>query len=263
MQTMAGGRALLAVTLITTACSSSPSAPAGMGRVQFQISSTSPGIASGAPALAAVTVSKGTDVLEISSVQLVARKIKLERENGACPAPVLSEGNEDAEGHDADEVDSPECPNLRLGPLLLDPPVADAASTAFTVDLPIGTYDELKLQIHRPTDHAKDAAFLLAHPDFAGVSIRVNGTFNGTPFTFTTDLTAEVETEFETPIEVVAAGTTSITLQMDVRGWFLAQGGAALVSPLNPTLADRQRIEQNIRISFHAFEDEDHDGHDD
>jgi hypothetical protein len=234
--------------------------PDGTGRLVFQLATTPADGAAGASSVAAVTVTRGTDVVVISRVQLVARKLKLKRVNGTCPTPVLSDG--ESGQSDEDSGDAPECPNLRLGPLLLDPPLSDGAQSSFSVDLPVGTYRELELQIHKLTGSSADAALLAANPDFAGVSIQVTGTFNGAPFTFTTDLTSEVETEFTTPIEVKAASTTMLTLQLDVRGWFVAQGGAALLSPLTLTQQSRQRVEQNIRSSFHAFEDEDRDGRD-
>ena len=47
----------------------------------------------------------------------------------------------------------------------------------------------LQLQIHKPTNATADAQFLADHPDFAGISIKVTGTFNGTDFTFTSTVT--------------------------------------------------------------------------
>ncbi len=238
------------------ACSNGSTNPNADGHLRLQLATTGTGATAG-PSLADVSVTRGSDEIVISDVQLVARKLKLERADGTCPTPDLSDTG------DGDEEDSDECPNLKLGPLLLDPPLGTGAETSFTVDLPAGTYTELRLQIHKPSNNNKDAAFLAANPDFAGVSIKVTGTFNGTPFTFTTDITAEVETEFDHPVVVVADGTTSLTLLLDVRGWFLNQGGSALLSPLALTQQSRSQIEQNIRRSFHAFEDEDHDGEED
>ena len=259
MRPLLSGTAALFVALAGAGCSGTgATAPQGTGRLVFQLSTSPLGTPGGSPSFADVTVSRGTDVIVISRVQLVARKLKLERLNGTCPTPVLSAA--ESGGSDADSGDTPECPNLRLGPLLLDPPLTSGAQTSFSVDLPPGIYHELEMQIHKPTGSSADAAFLAANPGFAGVSIQVAGTFNSAPFTFTTDLTTEVEVEFAAPIEVKTAGTTSLTLQLDVRGWFLDQGGAALVSPLALTQQRRQRVEQNIRSSFSGFEDENQDG---
>ncbi|MEP6591509.1 MAG: hypothetical protein ABJC19_10025 [Gemmatimonadota bacterium] len=247
-----------AVVLAAAGCSSTSSSPvAGMGRVNVRLSSMA-STGSGASLLApGITVTQGADVVVIDNVQLVARKIKLERANGSCPTPVVESTGS---GKESDEDGTDECPNLRLGPMLLTPPIGDGVAAAFVVDIPVGTYHELKLQIHKPTSRSADVAFLADNPSFAGTSIKVMGTFNGVPFTFTTDLTVEVEMELETPIVVTEAGNTSLTLLLDVRGWFLAQGGGSLLNPLTLSQQARSRVEQNIRASFHAFRDENQDG---
>jgi hypothetical protein len=252
------------------ACSSGSTAPEGMGRVAFQIATTGTGSSNG-PAAADVVVSRGGNVIAIEQVQLVARKIRLSRFDAAC---VEAEDDDDApvassaagQAHDSDdgeaEDDDEDCPVLKLGPLLLEPPLNDGAETSFTAFVPVGTYTRLQLQIHKPRG-SKDLAFLAAHADFADVSIRVKGTFNGAPFTFDTDLTEEEHVVLPTPVEVTAEGTTAFTLLLDVRGWFLDQSGTALLSPIAPSDAIRQLIEHNISSSFHAFRDDDHDGDDD
>lgn len=238
------------------ACSNGTTDPSGTGTLHFQLATTGTGATTSA-ADAPASITRGADVIVVTSVQLVARKIKLERADGTCPTADLSDGGE------GDEEDADECPELKLGPLLLDPPLTAGAATSFSLDLPAGTYTELRLQIHKPTNHTNDAAFLTANPGFAGVSMKVMGTFNGAPFTFTTSITSEVEIELAHPVVVVADGSTSLTLLLDVNGWFLSQGGAALLSPLALTQQTRTQIEQNIRVSFRAFHDQDHDGHED
>ncbi len=256
--------AVLGLLLLgAAACSST--GPSSMGKVVFRIATNAAAPTNG-PAAADVIVDKGTDHLVITEVQLVARKIRLERDN-ACPEEVeddtpSADGGDG--GHEADEENENEqdedCPVLKLGPLLLNPPLNDGTQTTFEVDVPAGIYDEINLQIHRPKG-SKDAAFLALHPEFEDVSIQVKGTFNGTPFTFKTGLTAEEEIKLDPPVVVAAGGTTSFTLLLDVRGWFLNLGGTALVDPANA--ANQSQIEHNIRSSFHAFEDEDGDGHED
>ncbi len=100
---------------------------------------------------------------------------------------------------------------------------------------------------------------LVTGAGFANISVRVVGTFNGTGFTFTSAITAEVEIELDAPIEVTAGQPAAMTLQIDLASWFAGPGGA-LLSPLAPSQQVRSQIEQNIRRSFHAFEDEDRDG---
>jgi hypothetical protein len=249
-------------------CSGGSTAPEGMGRVAFQIATAGTGSSNG-PAAADVVVSKGGNVIAIQQVQLVARKIRLSLVDAVCSedeeededdAPAASSTT--GQAHDEQEDDDEDCPVLKLGPLLLEPPLNDGTETSFIAFVPTGTYDRLRLQIHKPRG-SKDQAFLAEHPDFADVSIRVKGTFNGTPFTFDTDLTEEEQLAFSTPVEVTAEGTTAFTLLLDIRGWFLDQSGNALLSPLGPSDAIRGLIEHNIHSSFRAFRDDDHDGEDD
>src|SRR5207244_10224710 len=127
--------------------------------------------------------------LAITSVELVLRKVELkpvERSNcesGSGPEPSqptaanpASDGNEANEMNDVDE----ECEELEAGPILVDLPLG-GIERMFEATVPAGTFDELRFQIHKPSDDgdAADHAFLVAHPDFAGISVRVKGTFNG------------------------------------------------------------------------------------
>jgi hypothetical protein len=106
--------------------------------------------------------------------------------------------------------------------------------------------------------------FITAHPEFKGVSVKVVGVFtdaNGTvhAFTFTSDVEAELAMDFATPV-TVGATTTNLTIDVNVGSWFKDASGAVI----DPTKAENQRaIEQAIRASLSAFEDDDHDGDDD
>lgn len=256
-RTLLGASVALGLGLVA-GCATGPS---GTGQVTFQLATAGANTSGSLVPLANITVTKGADVLVISQVQLVARKIEFERVEGSCPAPLPSSGSEGESDDSGDDHDG--CPELRLGPLLLDPPLTDGAETNFSVDLPTGQYEEMELKIHKPTGSSGDAAFVAANPGFLGVSIKVTGTFNGAPFTFTTDVNAEVEVEFDEPITVTEDVPTNVTLLLDVREWFLEAGGATLLNPSGLTQAVRGRIEQNIRASFRAFHDQDCDGHKD
>ena len=242
--------AILAATLL--GCSGDSAGPAGTGRLTLQLVGRS-------SATAAPTYTAGADVLTITGVQIVARKIQLERASGTCPTASPAAGPQ--AGEEEDHGDE-ECAEVHLDPMLLDPPVDASAKAVVTVDLPEGTYQELKIQIHKPTSSNADQAFLTAHPDFTSISIKVVGTFNGTPFTFTSAVTAEVEIELPKPVIVMAGTPTALTVQVDLSKWFVASG-AGLLNPIGTSQQVRAQIEQNIRASFHAFEDRDHDGHED
>ena len=209
----------------------------------------------GAPGISA-SLAGAADALVITKAQLVLSRTELEMVNGNCAS-------------NDDEGDDDGCAELKLGPMLVDLPLTSGAKTALTVAVPAGRYDKIEAKIDAVASesdgHHQDAAtFLAAHPEFRNISIRVEGTFNGQPFVYTTALDAEMEMEFNPPL-VVDGAAGNLTVQVDLSTWFLGRDGAAI----NPATANaggvnRSLVEDNIKRSFKVFEDDDHDGrHDD
>jgi len=238
-----------------SACSDSGS-PSSAAQVNFSVA-TRPAVAAAAPvAMATVgtpeTVTDGSNTLVINQVQLVLREVELKRV-------------EDTSGCSGSENDG--CEKLELGPILLDLPLGGPGGAARTFSVPVaaGSYDEVGFEIHKPSgDDASDAAFVQAHPDFAGVSVKVDGTFNGQAFTYVSDLDAEEEIALNPPLVTTDATATDLTLFVDLDKWF-RDGTGSLVDPAsaNAGQANEALVESNIRGTLHAFEDEDHNGTDD
>src|SRR5216683_457052 len=208
------------------------------------------------------TFTDGTNTLVISSVEVVLRKVELERADAAEPAGcAMTSGitaSEDGEcGEQNDE--------LEAGPVLVDLPLGGIERT-FTADVPAGSFEALEFQIHKLSGDGDvaDQDFLKAHPDFAGISIRVKGTFDGADFTYTSDLDVEQELKFEPPVVVEAGKPASVTIKVDLDGWF-RNGVGTLVNPATAaTGAENENlVHDNIVRSFHAFQDNDEDGMDD
>src|SRR5262249_45868592 len=138
---------------------------------------------------------------------------------------------------------------------------------SFTVAIDTGTFDRLFIHIHKPEngDTPGAAAFLAAHPEFVGASLRAVGTFNGTPFVYTSDLNAVQQMALVPPLAVTDSSTAvSVTIKVDVTTWF-ANGSGGLVNPATALKggANENLVRDNIRDSFHAFRDDDCDGRDD
>jgi hypothetical protein len=193
-------------------------------------------------------VSLGDDEILIDGIQIVLRKIHLDgAPTASCP--------EDAEGDTG-------CAEVRLGPVVFDLPLEQGSEPVFTALLPVGTYDRLKFQIHKPSNANGDADLVLQHPEMENTSIRVVGTYNGTAFTYSTDMTEVEEVPLTEAVEVAAEGEVPLTLQVDASGWFVDQAGTGLVDPAqaNDGLPFESLVEQNIRASFRAFHDADADG---
>lgn len=204
--------------------------------------------ASLAPALNLI-LDDGTSTLVIDRVAIVLREIELERQFDSCP---------DGSGSSDDG-----CEKFEVGPILLDLPMDGGVSQAFSIQVPADVYDELEFDIHKPSGggDAANEAFLLAHPEFDDVSIRVEGTFDGQPFVFLQDLMEKQEIDLVPPLVVDGVTPTNLTLTLDIATWFVTSGGA-LIDPgtANKGGQNENMVEDNIKTSIDAFEDRDRDG---
>jgi len=204
---------------------------------------------SGLPAAAADTLGDSVNTLIVTSVQLVLREVELDPVEAGDSAP-----------------DSTHREEFEAGPLRLDLPLGGGADQMVSVAVTPGSYDKIEFEIHTvSSDDPAEADFRAANPELVGASIRVQGSFNGTAFTYTTDMDQEQEAEITPPLVVDETGATAnLTLRVDPRGWFLDHGGS-LVDPAtaNHGGPNESLVESNIERSFEAFEDEDHDGAED
>jgi hypothetical protein len=233
--------ALAMLVLALPACSDD----SDLGDVSLQLASYSAG--SAAPGVAGqLVITSGDDEIVLDQVGLVLRKVRLDGPpTASCP--------------EDDEGDS-RCAELEFGPLLFELPLEEGAEGVLNAAVPVGAYTGLKFQLHRPTNANEDADFVADHPEFEDISIRVLGSYNGTPFTFTSDLTLVEDLDFGGPLEVVAEGELPLTLLVEVADWFAADGGGLV----NPTEANdggpfESLVERQIRESFRAFRDRDLD----
>lgn len=263
LPTLATGALLLA------ACSGESSGPSTTGQVTINIATVAaPG--GGSSLLSADTVIGGSDTLLLDSVKLVLRDIRLKRVDDACD-------DDDDDGDDStsatvrhavlrDDDDDDDCEFINAGPYLLDLPLGPGVERAFTVPVDTGTYDELRVKLHKPEDDgdAKDIAFITAHPEMHKISIRAVGTFNGTPFVYELDLNAQQRIALIPPITVTDSTlNVDVTIRVATDGWF--RHGAGLIDPAtaNKGGPNANDVKDNIRDSFHAFRDGNHDGCDD
>jgi hypothetical protein len=269
---------LIALAGLLAACSDG-AGPGRSAQVTFNLASGRAPVA--APlALLGDTLASATDTIVLDTVQLVLRDIKFKRvDESACDGEtddsVMPAGLHPADGghgdggsDDGHDGHSDACESFNAGPYLLDVPLDTAVTKAFAVAVDTGTFDQVRIKLHKPEDDsadARDAAFLAAHPEFNKVSIRVTGSFNGTPFVFMSDLNAEERFALVPPL-VVADSVTNVdvTIRVDVSHWFSDPAGG-LVDPAsgNKGGINAALVKDNIRDSFHAFRDDNRDGEDD
>jgi hypothetical protein len=131
--------------------------------------------------------------------------------------------------------------------------------------VPPGTYRNLHARLSALTSEsrAKGAAdFVAANPDFAGKSVRIEGTYQGKPFTFVSNLRSEIYIPFRPPLDLTdTTKTLAVTVAVDPSGWFKTQNGTTI----DPTTVGLDQpnnayIAANIRRSFRVFRDDNHDG---
>lgn len=230
------------------ACGSSSTAPSAQ-QLTLSFSSQAPVAAGSAAARGPnfpITVASGANTVVITKAQLVVRKLKLKQvSGGSCPET---------------EIPGDSCEEMKYAPMLISLPLGAGTTTPLPITVPAGTYRELEMQIHRPVSDALDVAFKAANPLFANISIRVEGTFNGTPFVFTSPLSAELELEFSPAINLAATGG-NITVQIDVASWFKTAAGA-VIDPATANVGgvNENNVRETIKRSFRALDDKDRDG---
>ncbi len=250
----------LALLLALGACGDDPSAPEGTVplRLSVAVGAAAPVAATPAAPLGMSEVfDDGIHELVLDRVAIVLSEIELEGSVEGCPV-----GPDD----DDDGFDDDDCEEFETGPVLVELPLDGSVDRMLEVFVAPGTYDELEFEIDTPDgDDVREESFLSEHPDFEGVSVRVEGTWDGDAFVFVQDVDAEQEIDLVQPI-VVAEGdeVRNLTLRLDISGWFV-DGNGLLIDP-STALADgpnEELVEDNIEASFEAFEDDDEDGEDD
>ena len=277
---------IVAPTALTlTACA--PTEPNNMYRVTVSAAIAAPAARPATGLTADLVVGGEGGSVSISSAQIVLSRLKLH--DGVCaddegdgedadslddadgaPMVALDEPDEPDEPdsndvHDEHDGDQGEhegdegCPPLTVGPVLIDLPLDGTSTVVLDALVPAGTYKRLQARLHavKPGDEGV-GDFLTAHPEFEGISVKVVGVFTDSggaahDFTFTSRMNAVSAINFDEPV-TVDAGTTNLTIDVDVGSWFTSSGGGVI----DPTNESNQRsIEKNIRRSLRAFEDDD------
>jgi hypothetical protein len=235
--------ALVLIALALLGCSDD----SDMGEVRLQLASLDGESSNASVEAGQLVINAGDDEIVLDQVGLVLRKVRLQGPSTeSCP--------EDGEGDSG-------CGELEFGPVLFELPLEEGAEGVLEALVPVGSYTGLKFQLHRPTNANEDADFVADHPEYDDISIRVVGSYNGTPFTFASDLT-EVETlHFAGPVDVETEGPLPLTLLVQVADWFASEDGG-LVNPAEANDGGplESLVEQQIRASFRAFHDGDSDG---
>lgn len=172
-----------------------------------------------------LVVARGGDTIVVRSAELVLREIAVKAETLAV-APVRFV--------------------LPLGPDTVA--LAPAAAAA-------GTYRTLRFEIYPPAPE-QDSAFVASHPELAGSSVRVSGTWVRAgvrrPFVFALDFNEEQEFQLEPALVVAGTATPTLVVSVGVAKWFLNADSTALIDPATagPGGPNAAQVRDNVRMSF-------------
>jgi hypothetical protein len=270
--------ALLASVLALGACSDTtgpsdaeaPARAARTGRLGLAFTTSPTSSLSG---LLAEELVIGGDTLLIDKAQIVLREIELELAAGSCRD---DDGDDDRDGDDdSDDLranrldgddDDGDCGDLELGPVLVSLPLNGTTTQTVAIPAVPGTYKEVEFELHKPEvgdddddDDRRDREFLQRNPQWVGTSVRVEGSFNGRPFVFTSNVSASQELALQPPLTIGQGGQAELTLVVDVRSWFLNGSRSGLIDPATANRGgpNRDRVAENIKRSFGTDRDDD------
>ena len=196
----------------------------------------SPAAATSAPSTA-LTLPSG---LVLTRVRVVLREVELEKQDG--------KDNDDSD----DEKIEASARVVDLKGAALD---GGSLQTVVNANVTPGTYREIKLKIHKPSsEESSDAA--VKEMAALNASVAVEGKIDGADFSFVSSV--EAQEKFEG--NIVLKDGSNLTLDINPSGWF----GPSVAARLDPRVSgNRSQIESNIKASFRAFKDDDHDGSED
>ena len=230
------GAASTAFALVFFACSDS-TGPGSGGASQIAFTTSSGAAADVVP------VANGGHTLDLTGVSLTISRAELKAaKSNACPGD--DDQNDDAnDDHPKDVASTAQCGELKIGPTTVALPIGTGMSTIPANVIPAGTYREFEIRVSQ---------------------VELTGTFDAKPFDVTIPVRTKTEIDFSTPLVVTADQPTSITINVPVNNWLVNTDGS-LVDPskLSTTPSLLSQIKIRIMQSFHAFEDRNHDGHED
>jgi hypothetical protein len=133
-----------------------------------------------------------------------------------------------------------------------------AASTFANFSIPAGTYDKVKFEFHRP-EASQVAAYLdsTAFVDFVTNgrfsviyegSLYTAGVATAVPFTYRSDMTANLSLNFDQSITLDEGSVTTILLQIDPADVF--KKGGQVLDPRDES--NESEIDNNIKAAIHA-----------
>jgi len=138
--------------------------------------------------------------------------------------------------------------DFEVSNLVVDLPLDGSPFILSNRSVPVGTYDELEVEVHKPNenDAISDTAFIDGSNRY---SMIIRGTKDGADFTLKSDEDFDFELNFIPPLEITdSTASVEIDLMVRVEKWFKSGVNGRTLDPTNPD--DISIIENNIERSF-------------
>ncbi|WP_426735911.1 hypothetical protein [Myxococcus faecalis] len=191
--------------------------------------------------------------ITLDRVRLSVRELELEYEG--------DDRDDDRDDDDDDQLRPRDDDEQRLGPVLIDLSAEDLNGRIVPVGnlrVTPGIFDEIEFDIGKVTVARAGQDAPLRELAELGASVIIDGHIDGQPFSFVSSV--RLEQEREARFEVKEGQEPNITLNIDPTGWFVDGNGQRL-DPRDASA--RSTIENNLRRSIDAFDDDDLDGDED
>ena len=153
---------------------------------------------------------------------------------------------------------SSESIHLQISPFAVNLNSLNTTQLVASVNIPEGTYNKIKFQIHKPEDNETppDPEFKTGESGSQRFSVIVKGIYNGNSFVYKSRKTANVVFPLNNSL-VMQQGSRNLTMIVNPSLWF--HNGSSILDPGESS--NENQIDDNIKSSFRRIiRDDNRDG---
>ncbi|MBN8584267.1 MAG: hypothetical protein J0M37_04165 [Ignavibacteria bacterium] len=201
-----------------------------------------------------VTNSNGTG----NSTDNTSLSVKLDESVTGANYPVITEAKALITEIELETEPSGISQEIRISPVVIYFNTGGQVISVTAANLPSGTWNKIKLQIHKPedTEPIPDPEFREGTSGNQRYSFIIKGTYNGNAFVYKSRKRADIIINLSTPL-TTGNGSRNITLLVNPSLWFMNNGN--VLDPANSSNDDL--IDDNLKNSFkRGFRDDNKDG---
>ncbi len=153
---------------------------------------------------------------------------------------------------------SSESIHLQISPFAVNLNSLNSAQLVASVNIPEGTYNKIKFQIHKPEDNETppDPEFKTGESGNQRFSVIVKGIFNGNSFVYKSRKSANLVFSLSNSL-LIQQGSRNLTMIINPSQWFI--DGNSILDPRESS--NENKIDNNIKNSFRSIiRDDNRDG---